>query len=133
MNENGPIIFYDGTCGMCHGFVRFAIRRDRRSRFFFAPIGGETWCRRFGDSSSRDQETIHLLSEERTYVRSSAVCRVLVHLGTTWRILGGALWMVPLPLRNIGYRMVARIRHRIAGREDTCTLPDADAVDRLLP
>ena len=133
MSESERILFYDGSCGMCHGFVRFAIRRDRRGRFLFAPIDGKTWRERLGDSAALDRDTIHLLMDGRTYVRSSAVCRAFMGFGIVWKILGGALWLVPLPLRNLGYRMVAAIRHRIAGRVDACTLPDPDAADRLLP
>ena len=28
--ERDEIIFYDGSCGLCHGFVRFVLSEDRR-------------------------------------------------------------------------------------------------------
>ncbi|MCB0360784.1 MAG: DUF393 domain-containing protein, partial [Bdellovibrionales bacterium] len=32
------IVFYDGTCGLCHWFVSFAIHRDDRGVLRFAPL-----------------------------------------------------------------------------------------------
>lgn len=118
---------------MCHGFVRFAIRRDRRRRLLFAPINGETWQSSIEGSYSADTETVHLLRDGDVYQRSGAVCRVLFEFGGIWKALGCALWLIPCPLRNLGYRFVAAIRHRIAGKVDACTLPDPDAVERMLP
>ncbi len=133
MNIRNPIVFYDGECGMCHGVVRFAIARDRRDRFRYAPINGETWRKLVDDGSDPETTTIHLLDENGIFVRSSAVCRLLFGLGGAWKFLGCLLWLIPLPLRNLGYRAVASIRYRIAGRVDACTIPAPDAVDRLLP
>src|SRR5579885_2416758 len=37
------LIFYDGHCGLCHGFVKFALARDREgARFRFAPLPEQT-------------------------------------------------------------------------------------------
>ncbi len=133
MSVRNPIVFYDGECGMCHGMVRFAVARDGRGRFRYAPINGETWKTLIEDGSEPDTNTIHLLDERGHHVRSSAVCRLLIGFGGGWKFLGCLLWLVPRPLRNLGYRMVASIRYRVAGRVDACTIPAPDAVDRLLP
>lgn len=37
-----PVIFFDGVCGLCNGFVDFALARDRRGVFRFATLQGET-------------------------------------------------------------------------------------------
>src|SRR3954466_1711643 len=34
----GPIILYDGVCGLCNRLTRFVIRRDPRGRFRFASL-----------------------------------------------------------------------------------------------
>ena len=35
------LVFYDGVCGLCDGFVRFLLKRDRDARFKFAALQGE--------------------------------------------------------------------------------------------
>src|SRR5262245_40578647 len=35
-------VFYDGHCGLCHGFVRFILAEDKTGKLFnFAPIEGK--------------------------------------------------------------------------------------------
>lgn len=77
--------------------------------------------------------TVYLLSDGTLFKRSSAVVRILFGFGFFWRIVGGLLWLIPLPVRNLGYRFVAHLRYRIAGRTTTCLVPAADEKDRLLP
>ena len=133
MNESGPIVFYDGECGLCHGFVRFVIERDPRKRFRFAPIKGDTWKRVVDVGREADATTLYLLDDDDLLVRSSAICRLLKGIGGGWWIVGGLLWTIPRPIRNLGYRLVAKTRYLISGRVDACTLPAPDDMDRLLP
>jgi predicted DCC family thiol-disulfide oxidoreductase YuxK len=32
------LIFFDGVCNLCNGFVQFVIERDPEARFRFAPL-----------------------------------------------------------------------------------------------
>ncbi|MBI3725962.1 DUF393 domain-containing protein, partial [bacterium] len=36
-------IFFDGGCGLCHGFVRFVLAEDRAGAFRFAPLGSRAF------------------------------------------------------------------------------------------
>jgi predicted DCC family thiol-disulfide oxidoreductase YuxK len=40
-----------------------------------------------------------------------------------WRLAGLVLQLVPRPLRELGYRLVARNRYRFFGRFESCVLP----------
>jgi len=40
----GQTIFFDGTCGLCHGFVRFVLREDRSAEPFSFARFRETPC-----------------------------------------------------------------------------------------
>lgn len=49
MSDEAPrdLIFYDGTCGLCRGWLRFLLRGDRDgTRFRYAPLQGKTWLAR---------------------------------------------------------------------------------------
>jgi predicted DCC family thiol-disulfide oxidoreductase YuxK len=50
------------------------------------------------------------------HVRSDAVTHVLETLGGLWRFLAITLWVVPRPLRDLGYDAIASARKRIFGR-----------------
>jgi predicted DCC family thiol-disulfide oxidoreductase YuxK len=133
-----PIILYDGVCGLCHRLVRFVLARDRAGRFRFAALQSdlvrEILTRHGRDP--RDLDTLYLVlghgrSDERLLRKSDAALWILRALGGPWQA-AGALHVVPRPLRDLGYDLVARTRYRIFGRYDACPLPDPRHRGRFL-
>jgi len=64
--------------------------------------------------------------------RSDAVIFVLRQLGGVWQALAVLLWLIPRPLRDWGYGVVAHYRYRIFGRYDSCPVPSAETRARFL-
>ena len=128
-----PIIFFDGVCGMCNAFVDFTIPLDRAGIFRFAPLQGETARQRLGADDVQSRASIVLLDEVGAHRRSTAVVRILQRLGGAWKVLGTLLWLVPWPLRDLGYKLVAAMRYRVFGKKDACRLPTPDESARFLP
>lgn len=127
------VVFFDGVCGLCNWSVDFVLKRDRQGDFQFAPLQGETARTLLTESDLQNLHTIVLLVGTRTYRKSSAVVRVLWQLGAMWRILGTALWLIPLPIRNLGYSIVASNRYQLFGKKDQCRLPTPEERSRFLP
>ena len=127
-----PVVFYDGECGLCSRFVDFCLNHDRRQLLHYAPLQGETAESRL-PAEFRQLDTVVFGEGDRLLVRSSAVVAVLKKLGGVWRAAAAALWLVPKPLRDIGYRLVAANRSRLPGLNQTCRLPTAEESARLLP
>jgi predicted DCC family thiol-disulfide oxidoreductase YuxK len=61
------------------------------------------------------------------------VVRVLWQLGPAWKMTGTLLWLIPLPLRNLAYSLVARNRYALFGKKTTCRLPTPGERARFLP
>jgi predicted DCC family thiol-disulfide oxidoreductase YuxK len=105
-------VYYDGTCALCHGFVRFMIAEDPRGEAFrFAPLAELSESERAGLPDSVVVRT----SDGRTLVRSAAAIHVLRRLGGFSRVAGELLRVVPRPLRDLAYDGVARVRKRVFG------------------
>jgi predicted DCC family thiol-disulfide oxidoreductase YuxK len=127
---DAPIILYDGVCGLCHRLNRFVLARDRAERFRFAALQSDLARKiltRHG-RDPRDLDTLYLVlghgrPDERLLRKSDAALWILRELGGPWRA-AGALRVVPRPLRDVGYDLVARTRYRLFGRYDACPLPD---------
>lgn len=131
--QEHPVIFFDGFCGLCNTFVNFVLPRDRRRLFRFAPLQGETANERLDRQDVDDLGTLVLLDEQGTHRRSAAVVRILKRLGGFWRLLAILLWVVPRPLRDLGYRVVARYRYRVFGKKEACRVPTAEEREHFLP
>lgn len=120
-----PVIYFDGFCGLCNGFVDFVLSRDKARRFRFAPLQGSTAKARFGDPGDVDPTTIVLEEDGRTFERSTAALRIISGLGGGWSIVS-VLGLVPRFLRDAVYDWVARHRYGWFGKRDSCRLPSPE-------
>jgi predicted DCC family thiol-disulfide oxidoreductase YuxK len=127
------IVFFDGVCGFCNAWVDFLIIRDPDGQLAFAPLQGETARQLLPDADRERLHSLVLWTPQRAYRKSAAVVRILWRLGGVWRLLAGLLWLIPLPLRNLGYDVVARNRYRLFGKKETCRMPTPAERTRFLP
>lgn len=127
------ILFFDGVCGLCSWSVDFVMVRDRRELFQFAPLQGDTARQLLTASFARDLDSVVLLVEGQPFRKSAAAIRVLCRLGFGWQLLGTLAWLIPLPLRDLVYDLVARNRYRLFGKHETCRMPTPAERSRFLP
>ena len=113
MTKRSNIIGYDGDCALCHGFVLFVLKRDRKDVFVFSPLHSEYFTAQLSSLNEPIPDSVILVEGERILFKSSAVVRVLHQLGFGWKFVGHLLWIVPRPLRNLGYDLVAKVRKKV--------------------
>lgn len=126
------ILFFDGVCGFCNHTVNWILRRDRHQRIQFAPLQGVTAEKYVPAALRENLSTLVFHTPGGDYMRTSAVCRILMTLGGFWWLCGAMLWLIPSPLRDLGYRFIAKIRYRLFGKHESCRIPTADERSRFL-
>ena len=128
-----PIIFFDGVCVLCNGFVDRMLRADRHGIFRFAPLQGET-ARALLPPQRNDplQWSLLYLDERGVHAQSDASLEVCRRLGGAWWLLS-LLRFVPRALRDAVYRLVVRNRYRWFGQRATCRVPSPAERARFLP
>lgn len=135
-----PVLLYDGSCGLCARSVQFILQRERGSHALqFATLEGPTGAaaRRARPDLARVDSVFWVepsadQSAPRVLVRSDAVLAVMTHLGGGWRVLAKVGRIVPRISRDALYRIVARFRYRVFGREQSCLLPTPEQRARFL-
>ena len=131
------LVVYDGHCGFCNRSIRWFLVRDLHDRLRFAPSESPmvaALLNRHGINALAPNTILVVesaaeyagSSQERVFSRSSAVIALLEQLGAPWPFAAVLLKLIPSPIRNLGYTVVARLRYRIAGRFETCPLPTAE-------
>ncbi|MDQ6664125.1 MAG: DCC1-like thiol-disulfide oxidoreductase family protein [Acidobacteriota bacterium] len=130
-------IFFDGSCGFCHRWVRFVLARDRDGRAFrFSPRTGETFQTLIPASARAvlPPSIVVLTGNGRVLTRSAATLHILKRLGGVWSFLAAAGNFVPRAARDFVYSIVARVRHRLyAAPEGLCPVVAPELRKRFAP
>ncbi|WP_342424178.1 thiol-disulfide oxidoreductase DCC family protein [Paenibacillus sp. FSL E2-0178] len=131
--QGKSIVLIDGVCHLCQGLVRFIVPRDPRANFMFASLQSEAAKEllRAGSLPGNQLNTVVLVENDSYYTESAAVLRIARRLRFPWP-LAYVFILVPKPLRNALYRLVARNRYRWFGRDEQCLLPSPDLKRRFL-
>ncbi len=129
----GAIVLFDGVCNFCNASVNFMIKRDRAGYFQFAPlqsqIGIELLAKYSIDGS--DTDSVILVENGKAYTHSSAALRIARKLDGPWPAFYGFV-IVPKPIRDLAYKLFARYRYRLFGKQDACMMPTPDIRQRFL-
>ena len=127
------IVVFDAQCLLCNGWVQFLLKHDRRGRFQFAAIQGDVGRRLLVDAGLQVEglQTLLLVDRGQSWQHTAAILRILHALGWPWRVAWAA-WLVPAPLRDGLYRLIARNRYRLFGRSEYCLVPDSKVAERFL-
>lgn len=133
IETEGPIIVFDAECVLCSANARFVLRHDRSGLFRLASMQGEVGTalyRRFG-IDPKDPDTLIVVTGNAALRDSTAVFAIWSGLGWPWRAMT-VFRLVPRPLRDAVYRLIARHRYRLFGKRETCWVPRAEQADRVL-
>jgi predicted DCC family thiol-disulfide oxidoreductase YuxK len=65
-------------------------------------------------------------------VKSDAALAILAGLGHGWQLVQ-VLRIIPRPLRDLVYDLIARYRYRWFGKREECRIPTPEERDRFLP
>ncbi len=137
------VVVFDGHCGLCNRTVRWTIRRDQRDRLRFvaseSAIAAELMARHgisLPDAESGPTAILVVMNfgnpAEQMLTQSDAIVALLAELPRPWPTVATILRWIPRPLRDMGYRLVARWRYRIWGRLEICPIPGANEKARFL-
>jgi predicted DCC family thiol-disulfide oxidoreductase YuxK len=128
----GGIILFDGTCAFCERSVRFIATRDNGYFRFGASQNpeGVALLAKYGTSREATRSLI-LIEDDEISLRSTAVLRIARRMTAPWQ-WAAVFLLVPRPIRDALYRVVAAIRHRIAGRSNACEIPPPEIRARLI-
>lgn len=128
----GPILLFDGVCNVCNASVDLVLRRTRDVRVgALQSPEGQALLRGAGLDPSALDTLVFLDADGRAHVRSDAALALVAHFDGAWPLLR-VLRVVPRPIRDAAYDLVARNRVRWFGRRDACRLPTPEERERFL-
>ena len=129
----GGVVLFDGVCNLCNGAVQFIIDRNPDARLRFAALQSEIGQRLMEHAGYTGVRlnSIVFIENGTPFDRSTAVLRIARHLERPWPLLALAL-LIPRPVRDYAYGVVARHRYRWFGQESHCRVPTPSLRVRFL-
>jgi predicted DCC family thiol-disulfide oxidoreductase YuxK len=129
------MVYYDGTCGLCHRSVRFLLAEDRAGDTFrYAPLESESFRSSVPEARRRGlPDSVILMEQDGTLrSRSGGVLYAARRLGGLWRALATSAVPIPRPLRDWVYDRIAAVRYRLFARPaEPCPIIPPDLRNRF--
>src|SRR6187431_1618715 len=118
----GPVLLFDGECGVCATSVQWVLAHERGESLRFASLQSPAGRAFFAASGLPEHvDSLIWLERDGSALRvdyyADAIRSVLRYVGGPWRLLLIALGLVPRALRDLGYRVFARHRLSVAARQ----------------
>jgi len=131
--DDEAVILFDGVCNLCSGFVQFVVPRDAEGKYRFASLQSDVGQALLAehDLASDDLDSVVLIEDGESYVKSSAIIEIASGLGGRYRLLSPFRY-VPKSVRDRVYDFVADNRYRWFGKKDRCMMPTGDVESRFI-
>ena len=121
---NRDFLFLDGDCGLCHRLTEFIDKRiSGKANLGYRPNTSDDAQKVIMTMPEKfiAADTVYLIRNGKPYMKSSAAIRCLLYMKWYYRMWYPICWLVPLPLRNIAYSLVAKFRHKIFSKPKVCS------------
>ena len=76
-------------------------------------------------------ESIVLIEGEKMYCKSTAALRIARRMDGLWPMFYVFI-IIPKPIRDLLYDLIARYRYKLFGRQTSCMVPGEDVLSRFV-
>jgi predicted DCC family thiol-disulfide oxidoreductase YuxK len=133
LSRGAPVMVYDGACNLCHGWVRFTLKRDHKDRLKFlaaqSPLGQEFLKRNRLPAQTFD--SFYLVENAVILHKSVGFLSLMQYLRWPWPWLAVFSYL-PARMLDRLYDLIARNRYRWFGRRELCLVADQARAERFL-
>ncbi len=122
MKTEKPILLFDGDCKFCNFWVALIQRQKVKHKFNYYPLNspeGEKLLEKYQVEKAVD--SVLVIDNKKVFYKSNAAFRVAKTLGGFWN-LTLILWLIPKPIRNWLYDIIAKNRNKFFKNRENCEI-----------
>jgi len=126
--EGKQLVFFDGVCNLCNGSIQYIIKHDKKDLFRYAPLQGEIGQKFIKDRKIDTSKVDSIILYEPNiayYTKSTAVLKIGKTFGGGFKLLG-VFALIPGPVRDWFYDLIAKNRYKWFGKQNECMIPTAE-------
>jgi predicted DCC family thiol-disulfide oxidoreductase YuxK len=124
------IVFFDGKCGLCNGWVNFLFDIDYDFRLRFSPLQGE-YADQYLKGKQHQMNTIYYVKNSNVFSKSTAILEICKDMGGLWAICY-IFKLIPRFFRDMLYNLFAQNRYKFFGQLNQCRMPTSEDRKRFL-
>lgn len=130
ISQDKPIIFFDGVCNLCNGFIQFIIKNDRNDYFRFSALNSKLG-KLIRHKYKLENNSIILYTNGKVYTKSDAIFRIYKNLHGSYSFLYFGIYL-PKKLRDRIYKTIAKNRYRLFGKTKECWITNHELTKKFL-
>lgn len=133
MTSPNHILLFDADCILCNKSVQYVLKHDSKKIFHFASLQSD-FGRNFLEKHNFPlsvYSTVIYQKNDKVYTKSSAAIRAFSTLGTFSKLIM-ILFLVPTPLRDFVYDLIAKNRKHFFKNQTSCLIPTEELKKRML-
>jgi predicted DCC family thiol-disulfide oxidoreductase YuxK len=118
---------------LCNWTVRFIIRHDKNEVFWFSTLQSNFAKKHLLHMNGQDIISDHIIFQDgdHLYIKSDAVLKILKEISGFWKPFY-FLILIPRPLRDWLYGLIARYRYSLFGKMNRCMIPAKELKSRFI-
>jgi predicted DCC family thiol-disulfide oxidoreductase YuxK len=121
MNKVQSIIFFDGECNLCNGFVQFILKNESVAHYKFCSLQS-SYAKEFFKINNfvfLNIDSVVLFENNSFYIRTEAVFKIIKMLKFPYKLLT-IFRFLPLVINNFFYNLIAKYRYKLFGKTSVC-------------
>jgi predicted DCC family thiol-disulfide oxidoreductase YuxK len=131
--QNHHVILFDGVCNFCNFWVNFIINRDKNDTYQFAALQSDSGQKLLQEFrlNSNDFDSFVLIINDKHFTKSTAALMISKNLNSIIKLLY-PLIILPVPIRDFFYDLIAKNRYKFFGKRDVCRIPAEEEKKKFL-
>lgn len=126
------VILFDGQCLLCNKAVQFIIKGDPDLVFSFASLQSKIGTKLLNEYKTPSHiDSLVLIEGEHIYFKSTAALLIFRKLSHAWPLYY-FLILIPRPIRDFFYDIIAKNRFTWFGQRKSCLIPNKIDEKRFL-
>lgn len=133
MHQQQSIVFFDGVCNLCNGFVQFVLKHEANAEFKFCSLQSDFAANFFKEKQfiSSGIDSVIVYENNQFYMESEAAFKIINKLRWPYKAFG-IFSFIPEFMSNLMYKFIAKYRYRIFGKSNVCWVMTEKTKNRFL-
>lgn len=131
LRTDQPVFIFDGHCVLCSSGVAFIMKHDKRGAVRFLSGQSDLGRRIYALLGKPIDESYIFVDGAGVHMKTDGWFRVMETLGGAWR-LPTVFKVIPRPIRDWAYDILARNRYRWFGKSEYCAVLTPEQRSRLV-